>query len=88
MHDHDVDRVAVISPGRRDETPIVRIGKAGQEGFRQRERLDFRVVIKLCPAAAGRFNHNIDIAIFGKRRQVDKIWHGQSSKHATQEHQG
>jgi hypothetical protein len=47
--------------GRRDEPPIVRIGKAGQKRLRQRECLEFWVVIELRPAAPGRFNNNIDV---------------------------
>ena len=79
--------------GRRDEPPIVRIGKAGQKRLRQRECLEFWVLIELRPAAPGRFrpaapgrfNNNIDVPVFGEWRQVDKIWHSQSSKYAVQE---
>ena len=71
--------------GRRDEPPIVRIGKAGQKRLRQRECLEFWVVIELRPAAPGRFNNNIDVPVFGEWRQVDKIWLSQSSKYAVQE---
>jgi hypothetical protein len=28
VHDHDIDRVSVIGPGRRDKPPIVRIREA------------------------------------------------------------
>ena len=85
MHNHDIDRVSVIRLGRRDEPPIVRIGKACQKRLRQRERLEFRVVIELRPAAPGRFNNYLDVPVFGEWRQVDKIWHSQSSKYTVQE---
>jgi hypothetical protein len=34
VHDHDIDRVSVIRLGRRDEPPIVWIGKARQKRLR------------------------------------------------------
>ena len=42
--------------------------------------LEFGIVIELRPTAAGRFDHNVNVTIFGERRQIDKIWHGQSLK--------
>jgi hypothetical protein len=34
VHDHDIDRVAVVGLGRRHEPPIVRIGEARQQRLR------------------------------------------------------
>src|ERR1700733_2629025 len=78
VHDHDIDRVAVIGLGRGHEPPVVRIGKTRQQRLRQRKCLELWVVIELSPAAPGRFDHNANVTVFGKGRQIDKIWHRRS----------
>src|SRR5581483_865554 len=52
VHDHDIDRIAVVSLGRRYEPPIVRISEARKQRLRQRKCLELWVIIELCATAA------------------------------------
>ena len=72
MDHHDVERVAVIGLRRRHEAPVMRISQAGQQRFAQRKAFELWIVGEFRPAAAGRFDNNMNVAIIRKGRQVDR----------------
>ena len=73
MQNHNIDRIAVVGFSRRYKPPIIRIGKTGEQRLRQRKCLELRVVNELRPAAPGRFDHYVNVTIFGEGWKVNKI---------------
>jgi hypothetical protein len=75
VYDHNIERIAILSPCRWYESPVVRIAQAGQQRFGQSKRLKLWIVIKLRLAAARRFDNYAQITIITERGELEKISH-------------
>ena len=73
MYDHNIERVAILSPCRWYESPVIGIAQSGQQRFGQGKRLKLGIVIKLCLAAARRFDDYAQVAIITERGEFEKI---------------
>ena len=60
VNDHDVERIAVLGSGRRDEAPVVGIRQAEHQRLGQNEGLEFGIERQLRPCSARRLDHHVD----------------------------
>jgi hypothetical protein len=73
MYHHNVQGIAILGHCCRDKAPIIRIGQAGQEGFRQSKGLEIRIVVELRPAASRRLDNNAQVAVVAKGGSFKKL---------------
>jgi hypothetical protein len=64
--DHqDVEGIAILRLGRRDESPVVRIGEAGHQGLGKREHAQLRIEVQFAGAPTRRFDNGVYAAQVG-----------------------
>ena len=65
VNDQNVERIAVLRFGRRNESPIIGVGKAGHERLGKREHAQSWIKIQLAGATARGFDDGVDAALVG-----------------------
>ena len=59
VNDHDIERIAVLGSGRRDEAPVVGIGQAEHQRLGQNKGLELGLEFELRSCSARRFDHHV-----------------------------
>ena len=79
MDDQNIERIAVLGLGRRNEAPVIGIGETGHQRLRQREHFQVRIEVQFAGASARRFDDGMNVLVVGPGRKLEQVRHGHAS---------